>query len=88
MFGFTPTIFHYLEEYFEEFIEQNFDHPKAEFYLPYVINRVIQGGYGKVKVLRTDAEWFGVTYKEDKPVVIEKLEQLATKGVYPVKLWK
>jgi NDP-sugar pyrophosphorylase family protein len=88
MFGFTPTIFDYLEEYFEEFIEQNFENPKAEFYLPYVINRIIQGGYGKVKVLRTNAEWFGVTYKEDKPVVMEKLEHLAKVGSYPRNLWK
>ncbi len=88
MFGFTPSIFNYLEEYFEKFIRDNFENPKAEFFLPSVVNKIVDGGYGKVKVLRSKASWFGVTYKEDKPIVIERIAKLIEEGVYPSSLWK
>ena len=88
MFGFTPSIFNYLEEYFEQFIRENYENPKAEFYLPSVVNKIVDGGYGKVKVLRTKSNWFGVTYKEDKPIVIERIAKLVQEGVYPKSLWQ
>lgn len=88
MFGFTPSIFNYLEENFEEFIREQFDNPKAEFFLPTVVNRIVDGGYGKVKVLRSKSSWFGVTYKDDKPFVMDKLADLVRQGVYPEYLWE
>lgn len=87
MFGFTPSIFNYLEEYFEDFIRNNYDNPKGEFFLPTVVNRIVEGGYGKVKILRSKSSWFGVTYKDDKPFVMDQLARLVSKGVYPGYLW-
>lgn len=86
--GFTPEYFKQTEELFSDFVKANRDSLKAEFYIPYAIDALISSNTASVKVLRSDAKWFGVTYKEDKPMVIEKLAQLIKAGVYPAKLWK
>jgi dTDP-glucose pyrophosphorylase len=86
--GFTPEYFKQTEALFVDFVKANSDSPKAEFYIPYAIDILINNSSARVKVLRSDAKWFGVTYKEDKPLVIEKLNQLITAGIYPAKLWK
>jgi dTDP-glucose pyrophosphorylase len=86
--GFTPTYFKQTESIFSGFLQENTDSLKAEFYIPYAIDKLINDGSASVKVLRSDAKWFGVTYKEDKPQVIEKLAQLIKSGVYPAQLWK
>ncbi|MDP4228655.1 MAG: sugar phosphate nucleotidyltransferase, partial [Bacteroidota bacterium] len=87
MFGFTPSIFQYLEEYFERFMQDDSDNPGAEFFLPTVVNHIIEKGEVKVKVLRANSQWFGVTYKEDKPFVSGELARLAESGTYPKNLW-
>lgn len=87
MFGFTPSIFQYLEEYFERFMQVDSDNPGAEFFLPTVVNHIIEKGEVKVKVLRANSQWFGVTYKEDKPFVSGELARLAESGTYPKNLW-
>jgi len=86
--GFTPEYFKQTESIFGEFLQANTDSLKAEFYIPYAIDILLNKSSALVKVLRSDAKWFGVTYKEDKPQVIEKLAQLIKSGVYPVQLWK
>jgi dTDP-glucose pyrophosphorylase len=86
--GFTPEYFKQTEALFSDFVKANSDSLKAEFYIPYAIDILINNSSASVKVLRSDAKWFGVTYKEDKPLVIEKLAQLIKAGVYPAKLWK
>ncbi len=86
--GFTPTLFTYLEKMFAEFIKENSQSEKAEFYIPFVIDSLIKSGEVKVKVLSSGARWFGVTYKEDKPMVIEKIYKLCCNGIYPMTLWK
>lgn len=86
--GFTPEYFKQTEALFIDFVKANSNSPKAEFYIPYAIDILINNSSASVKVLRSDAKWFGVTYKEDKPLVIEKLNQLITAGIYPAKLWK
>lgn len=86
--GFTPEYFKQTEAIFSDFVKANLDSLKAEFYIPYAIDILINSSEASVKVLRSDAKWFGVTYKEDKPLVIEKLAQLIKAGVYPAKLWK
>jgi choline kinase len=86
--GFMPSFFLHLSDQFSDFIKQNFDQPKSEFYIPTVVDRLIKTGKARTKVLKSSDQWFGVTYKEDKPVVIQKINQLIKTGTYPEKLWK
>jgi UTP-glucose-1-phosphate uridylyltransferase len=86
--GFTPTFFKQLESHFQTFIKNNISNLKAELYLPFVVDELIQQKQADVKVLRSADKWFGVTYKEDKPLVVAKVKELAEKGVYPSPLWK
>jgi hypothetical protein len=86
--GFTPEYFKQTEALFSDFVKANSDSLKAEFYIPFAIDNLINSSSASVKVLRSDAKWFGVTYKEDKPLVIEKLAKLIKAGVYPAQLWK
>lgn len=86
--GFTPEYFKQTESMFVDFVKANSESLKAEFYIPAAIDNLINSSNASVKVLRSSAKWFGVTYKEDKPVVIEKLAQLIKMGVYPAQLWK
>lgn len=85
--GFQPSIFPLIENMFQEFLKENSDNPKAEFFIPLVGNLMIQQGKGKVKVLGGGDIWFGVTYKEDKEEVTRKIQELVDKGEYPAKLW-
>jgi len=86
--GFTPEYFKQTESMFIDFVKANSENLKAEFYIPTAIDKLIKSSSASVKVLRSTAKWFGVTYKEDKPLVIEKLAQLIRAGVYPAQLWK
>ncbi len=85
--GFTPHYFVELENRFAKFIEENKDELKAEFFIPTVVNELITEGKGKTKVLESDAAWFGVTYQEDRPVVVESIRELIKAGKYPENLW-
>jgi UTP-glucose-1-phosphate uridylyltransferase len=86
--GFTPSFFTQLEKHFVDFIKNNSTNLKAELYLPFVVDDMIQNKQAAVKVLLSSDKWFGVTYKEDKPLVVAKVKELADKGVYPQPLWK
>jgi UTP-glucose-1-phosphate uridylyltransferase len=86
--GFSPDIFGYLEKQFDAFIRQNAQNTKAEFYLPTSVNELIGSKTIKVKVLQSPDNWFGVTYKEDKDITIQRIRQLIEKGYYPDQLWK
>ena len=74
--GFTPDFFQALEEQFVDFMRENHDNFKAEYPIPNVIAHLMSRGEARMKVLHSDAEWFGVTYKEDRPYVVERLAQL------------
>jgi hypothetical protein len=87
MWGFTPEYFNYSEEHFVDFLKKNMDNTKAEFFIPSVVNNLIVDGIARVKVLDTTSKWFGVTYKEDRPTVVAKLQELVDKGEYPAKLF-
>ena len=87
IWGFMPSYFDYLEEHFLRFIKQNADDPKAEFYIPFVVNELISKGQITLKVLKSKDEWFGVTYKEDRKTAVQKIQHLIRQGVYPEKLW-
>jgi dTDP-glucose pyrophosphorylase len=86
-FGFTPSYFEYSENMFKDFLDKNKDNLKAEFYMPSVVNSLVEEGRIKLKVLSTNTEWFGITYLEDKLFVEEKLRDLIKVGVYPEELW-
>lgn len=87
MMGFLPSFLTHLKNLFEDFIRQNINNNTAEFYLPVALNRVIHDGLAKVRVLSTNARWFGVTYAEDRKVVAENLRGLVNEGLYPKDLW-
>jgi choline kinase len=86
--GFTPKVFEDSVAMFVAFALANKDNPKAEFFIPLVAEKLIKEGKAKFKVLPTDSKWFGVTYKEDKPIVQASIDALVTAGVYPSNLWK
>ena len=86
-FGFTPTFLTFLDAAFKAFLEENYKELKAEFFLPLVVDYLIKKKAAKMKVLSTDAKWMGVTYKEDKEVVVDKVKDLIAQSVYPPKLW-
>jgi len=85
--GFTPAIFDQSLELFKKFVEANKDNPKSEFFIPLVADELIKTGTATFKVIPTDAKWFGVTYKEDKPIVQKSISELVQNGTYPENLW-
>ncbi len=84
---FHPSLFNFLEEEFKIFLDNQGTELKSEFLIPLTADRFMKTGRGVLKVLPTDAQWFGVTYKEDAPVVTQKIKELVEKGSYPAKLW-
>lgn len=87
IWGFKPSVFPILEEKFTEFLKNHINEPKSEIYIPSVVYDMIQEKKAKVKVLKADSPWFGVTYKEDKPRVVAKINKLIEQGEYPEKLY-
>ena len=88
MWGFTPDYFQHSEEFFVEFLKENHGNIKSEFFIPLMVNKLIQDGVARVKVLDTPSKWFGVTYAQDRPEVVAKLLALAENGTYPTPLLK
>jgi NDP-sugar pyrophosphorylase family protein len=87
MWGFTPAVFAQLKTFFEAFLMQHGAELKSECYLPSAINEFVESAQARVRVLHTGASWFGVTYREDHPRVVESITQLIESGCYPGKLW-
>ena len=87
MWGFTPEYFQYSEEAFRTFLAEHGQELKSEFYIPTLVNQLIGEGKATCKVLDTPSKWFGVTYSEDRPQVVMKINQLIAKGEYPAKLF-
>ena len=89
VWGFTPDYFAYSEAYFKEFLSDsaNMTNLKAEFFIPLMVNRLIQEGVASVKVLDTTSKWFGVTYAADRQGVVDRIRQLVDEGVYPEHLF-
>jgi UTP-glucose-1-phosphate uridylyltransferase len=87
MWGFTPRVFDQLRAYFESFLEANSLDQRAECYLPNAVNSLVHSGESRVRVLPTSEAWFGVTYREDRPRVVESIGRLVSSGVYPKRLW-
>jgi UTP-glucose-1-phosphate uridylyltransferase len=86
MWGFNPGIFDHLRQHFREFLKVRGADEQAEFYIPSVVNSLIGSREKRVDVLPTRSAWFGVTYREDRPLVIEGINQLVRNGEYPERL--
>ncbi|MBC7867812.1 MAG: nucleotidyltransferase [Gloeobacteraceae cyanobacterium ES-bin-316] len=84
---FPPTMFDATEKLFQEFVKANYTDIKSEFFIPLLGDDFVQNQQGVIKVIPTSAQWFGVTYKEDAPVVKASVEKLVTDGAYPNSLW-
>ena len=87
VWGFTPDLFDYLQSMFVDFLEKEGNEMKSEYLIPSVVNDLIRSGQEKVYVLRSDAAWFGVTYKKDRTFVLGEIQKLIQTGVYPEKLF-
>ena len=87
LWGFTPDYFDYSEREFKTFLDKDLNTPKAEFFIPLVIDTLIHNGEATVKVLDTPSRWFGVTYAADRPGVVAKFAELHEQGVYPDKMF-
>lgn len=87
IWGFTPSLFAHLQRQFTEFLERSGTDEKAEIYIPTVVNELIRRREERCRVLRTTDAWLGVTYREDRPHVIEGVRALIARGDYPKKLW-
>lgn len=85
--GFTPRIFAQLKYVFQGFLERSGSDLKAESYVPMAVGELIAKGEARVKVLRSSDPWFGVTYREDRPRVVESIRRLIDAGAYPSSLW-
>lgn len=83
LWGFMPDLFGYSEKGFKEFLNNNINTPKSEYYLPSVVSSLITSGEKKVKVLIAEDKWYGVTYKEDKQMVCDAINKMAEDGLYP-----
>ncbi|MEG0807122.1 MAG: nucleotidyltransferase [Alistipes sp.] len=87
LFGFTPDYFAYSETHFKSWYTENKANLKSEFYIPLAVNKLISDGVATLRVLRSEAQWYGVTYKEDKPALMKSIEQMIADGKYPRRLW-
>lgn len=87
IWGFKPSVFPQLEKNFANFLKQHIHEPKSESFIPSVVADLINSKQATVKVLEADSLWFGVTYKEDKPRVVSKINELIKAGDYPEKLF-
>ncbi|HEX8678058.1 MAG TPA: sugar phosphate nucleotidyltransferase [Segetibacter sp.] len=85
--AFAPNVFELLEESFHKFLDANITNPKAEFFIPVLGDDLIKSGEGVIKVIPTNAQWFGVTYKEDAPFVLADINKLIQSGEYVNSLW-
>jgi len=87
LWGFKPSCFSYLSSEFSSFINKYGMELKSELDIPTSMDRFVKEGRIKIKVLRTDEKWFGVTYKEDKPFVVDSLQKMVNKGIYPPSIY-
>jgi hypothetical protein len=87
MWGFTPTLFGHLRTGLKDFLAKRGMEETSEYLIPTIVNDLVHARRATCRVLRSNASWFGVTYREDRPIVIESIGQLIANGDYPAKLW-
>ena len=90
MWGFSNSILKELKERFRAFLDDAIQNNplKGEYFLPFVVDELLQEKKATVKVLKSEDKWYGVTYKEDKPMVMAAIQSLKDQGLYPQKLWE
>ena len=90
MWGFTKSILKEIEEGFPAFLDKGLkENPmKCEYFLPTVVSNLLGEDRATVAVLKSADKWYGVTYKEDKPVVVEAIQKMKDEGRYPQRLWE
>jgi UTP-glucose-1-phosphate uridylyltransferase len=86
--GFHPAIFCAVEHLFIDFLRENIHNNTSEFYIPFAVDTLIKNKKIQIKVLRTNAAWYGITYKEDRQKVAEKFKEMQTANIYPKILWE
>ena len=86
--GYTPGLFTELESRFPLFLKKNINSPKAEFYLSTVTGEIVRDRRARVRILPTKEKWYGITYPQDKPGVLQSVRGLVDAGLYPENLWK
>ncbi len=87
LWGFTPDYFDYSMRDFLNFLKEHGDELKSEFYIPTVVNNLIQSGEASIRVLETPSKWFGVTFAADRQATVDQFRKLVDEGVYPEKLF-
>lgn len=87
LFGFKPSFFNILHEDFRSFIAANGSDPKSELLIPATLDRYIKKNQVTIKVLMSNERWFGVTYREDKPFVVDSIREMVRKGIYPESIY-
>jgi hypothetical protein len=87
MWGFTPSLFDYMDDMFVKFLKKHGQEMKSEFFIPLVADTLIKQDKATVKVMTSEDEWFGITYREDKSTVVASIKKLVEQGVYPDKLF-
>jgi UTP-glucose-1-phosphate uridylyltransferase len=87
LWGFQPSVFDHLQREFNNFLRKGGNDNKAEFFIPFVVDELVESGQASVKVLKSHDQWFGITYREDKPKAIARVNSLIKAGTYPEKLW-
>lgn len=88
MWGFTPDYFEYSRQDLLRFLAEHGNELKSEFYIPTVVNNLINSGTVTLKVIPTPSRWFGVTFAADRPATVERFAELTAQGVYPTPLFK
>ncbi|MDX1408501.1 MAG: nucleotidyltransferase, partial [Saprospiraceae bacterium] len=87
IWGFLPSFYTHAEQAFRQFLDERIDEPKSELYIPTIVDGLIRNRVLNVHVLPSESSWFGVTYKEDKPHVLNQINALIAQGEYPANLW-
>lgn len=88
MWGFTPDYFEKSGKVFVDFLKENINELKAEFYIPNAVDALIKKGEASCELISTPSRWFGVTYQADRQGVVDKFQEFADKGIYPTPLYK
>ena len=88
LWGFTPSLFQHLESGFEKFLEANCDDLTSEYFLPEVVSALIRDNLATAEVLNVDSPWLGMTYREDRPILVREIQKMIDAGIYPDNLWK
>jgi hypothetical protein len=87
LWGFQPSVFDHLQREFNDFLRKRGNDNKAEFFIPFVVDELVESGQATVRVLKSHDQWFGITYRKDKPRAIARVNSLIKADIYPEKLW-